>query len=769
MVGQTIKDAYIIQERIGIGGMGRVYRAIQINLGRSVALKLLRPSFESDTTVIQRFHREARACSRLHHPNVIQVLDFGQTEDGALFIVMEYVPGRSLFGMLREEAPLAEPRAIHLAAQVLSALAEAHAEGIVHRDLKPENVMVESRRDEPEFVKVLDFGIAKLHDPGAPDPEGGQLTRTGIICGTPNYMSPEQAALLPLDARSDLYSVGIILYEMLTGHLPFRAATPPAMVQAHVMEPPPLMSERCPPGHGVSPALEAVVMKALEKNPASRFQNAEEMRRELLACPLAFFPTAEGAPALLHASAPLNVERPRPTPTGPGPAVSRAGLAARTPHGAGASSPPPTATPARPARPAPLTEALVSEASPRSPAPVAPAPVALASVSPAPEPAAAAVTTPCAPIPSADLPPVPPAPAPIPAPPAATARARSRLRLPLALAAGIAVLAAGALLLTRPRGVPSPAQPHAGSDEKATPRAAPEAPAATEPSPAADPRPDTEPGPAEPTVVAEPATGVKASDGTMRQEPAELDVASRAEKYSQPARPTRRNPTASAPASPLATSRPGSPSQRSPGRSAPPAQGGAAAAKPERAPATQTQRAAPAGLEPSSADRVAQARPEPDPAPQGSAGPSAGSGPATASPPQASLQRAAFVTREVVSFKQVFGDPQLRERGRGLVGGAHWLLEPGGTMTFAPVTAAHGLFPMKVRATREGNHVKFEGTHTARANDGLAYVRISGLLALGAADPLLTLDMEIGRALGPDGAELDPTYRARSRLRLVPE
>jgi len=786
MVGQTIKDAYIVQERIGVGGMGRVYRAVQISLGRSVALKLLRPALESDATIVQRFHREARACSRLHHPNVIQVLDFGQTEDHALFIVMEYVPGRSLFGLLRDEAPLADPRAIHLSTQILSALAEAHRAGIVHRDLKPENVMVESRSDEPEFVKVLDFGIAKLDDPGADD---GQLTRTGVLCGTPNYMSPEQASLFPIDARSDLYSVGVILYEMLTGHLPFRATTPSAMAQAHAVEPPPPMSERCPPGHSVSPALEALVMKALEKDPGHRFQTAEEMRRELIACPLVASPGERAAPTLLQVPSPMQVAHPRVTPSSThrgapihgaaagaprvNPATPGAGPAARTPGRA--STPAPTgATSSRaPARPAPLTEELAGEVSPRSPAPGSLAPAPMAPAQPAIMPVASA--------PSA----LPSTLAPEPEPPAASmppARARSRTRLLVALASAIGVLAAGAVVLTRSRNAPAPSSAGTASGEEATPRPSPgvqaaaDAVAAPAPSPAA-PSP-TAANPAEPSLAApsavreprpaEPAAGTKAGAEPESQKPAE-PLSARPGPGPGRAGPSALPITASEPAaSQRAQARPKQqPVQRSAG------------GRPRPEPRAAPQQAASAS-ETTSAQRAAAPRPEAPGSPKhgaeaGAGGTTASPGPApapeaaAAPPPATGVQRAAFVTREVVSFQQVFGDPALQDRGRGLVGGAHWQLDPGGTLTFAPVTAAHGLFPMKVRATRDGTRVKFEGTSTARASDGLAYVRIAGLLALGAPDSLLTLDMEIGRALGPDGAELDPTYRARTRLRLAPE
>ncbi|HZY05468.1 MAG TPA: serine/threonine-protein kinase, partial [Anaeromyxobacteraceae bacterium] len=315
LIGQTIKGTYLVQQRIGSGGMGQVYKAVQINLDRPVALKLLRPSFLSDQTIVQRFHREARAASRLHHPNVISVTDFGQTEDGTLFMAMEYLPGRNLLKLMAEEFPLGERRVVQLAGQILSALAEAHGAGIVHRDLKPENVMVESRRDEPDFVKVLDFGIAKIQEP---DDRGGRLTQTGLIFGTPDYMSPEQATLVPLDARSDLYSVGVMLYEMLAGRHPFQAATPPAMAQAHAVQPPPPMSERCPPGHRVSPALEALVMRALAKNPEDRFETAEQMRRELLDCPLD--PGLDVVPAGTTAIPPPRTPLPAPAlPSGAAP------------------------------------------------------------------------------------------------------------------------------------------------------------------------------------------------------------------------------------------------------------------------------------------------------------------------------------------------------------------------------------------------------------------------------------------------------------------
>jgi serine/threonine protein kinase len=174
LIGQTFKGMYFIQQRIGGGGMGDVYKALHVNLDVPVALKILKRALLADPTIVQRFHREARAASRLRHPNVIHVTDFGQTEDGVLYMAMEYVAGKSLARVISEEYPLSEQRVVRIGEQILAALAEAHAGQILHRDLKPENVMLESRRSEPDAVRVLDFGIAKRRATGArPSPRPG--------------------------------------------------------------------------------------------------------------------------------------------------------------------------------------------------------------------------------------------------------------------------------------------------------------------------------------------------------------------------------------------------------------------------------------------------------------------------------------------------------------------------------------------------------------------------------------------------------------------
>jgi serine/threonine protein kinase len=279
-IGRIVNGKFRVEALVGHGGMGRVYRARHLSLDRSVVLKLLHPSYSSDPQIVQRFQREARAASKLNHPNSIAVLDFGEAEDGTLFMAMEHLGGRDLARLVAEESPLGEARIVRIVAQVLSALAEAHAQGVIHRDVKPENVMVESRRDAPDFVKVLDFGIAKITALGAGEPK---LTEVGLVCGTPEYMSPEQAHGAELDARSDLYSVGVILYQLATGELPFSSETPVGFLTKHLSEAP-LPPRQRRPDLGISPALDALVAKALEKDPAWRFQTADEMRAALLAC-----------------------------------------------------------------------------------------------------------------------------------------------------------------------------------------------------------------------------------------------------------------------------------------------------------------------------------------------------------------------------------------------------------------------------------------------------------------------------------------------------
>jgi serine/threonine protein kinase len=315
-IGETVAGRFKVEELIGQGGMGKVYRARHLGLDRMVCLKMLKPSVLEDPTVVGRFEREAMAASRLNHPNSIQVLDFGRNEaDGALYLAMEYVQGKDLKAVLRDEWPLPEERLCHILAQVLAALGEAHAHNVIHRDLKPENIMVEQRRNQPDFVKVLDFGIARILDSDLP-----RLTRADVVCGTPQYMAPEQATGAQLDARCDLYSVGIILYQMVTGQVPFDGPSSIEVLtrQVHEAPVPPRKLRR---KADISPALESVILRVLSKDPARRPQSAEELRQQLLAVANRSAEVPPPSPAVPAAA-------PRPPTRGRGRTALLAGAAA---------------------------------------------------------------------------------------------------------------------------------------------------------------------------------------------------------------------------------------------------------------------------------------------------------------------------------------------------------------------------------------------------------------------------------------------------------
>ncbi len=293
LLHRTIAGKYLVESFLGGGAMGAVYRARQVALDRVVAIKVMRGELATDRSFVARFHREALAASRLGHPNSINVSDFGEEPDGLLYLVMEYVAGRTLEYAIGMEAPFSQQDAVDILSQVLSALAVAHDAGIVHRDLKPENILLLEGMDDEgnptRTVKVCDFGIASMMDslaaevPSTLQPQNvdvrPNLTSVGAILGTPAYMSPEQAQGHKPDARSDLYSLGAVLYEMLTRRTPFEATTQEEMVMKQVTATP--VDPRTHfPAH---PALASVCMRALAKSPDARFPSARAMRAELRA------------------------------------------------------------------------------------------------------------------------------------------------------------------------------------------------------------------------------------------------------------------------------------------------------------------------------------------------------------------------------------------------------------------------------------------------------------------------------------------------------
>src|SRR2546423_2018529 len=269
LLGQVLADKYRIDERLSEGGMGTVYRGTHVLMDKTVAIKVLRPSLAADEKIVARFSREARAASRISHPHALSVTDFGESENSVVFLVMEYLSGKTLKEIVREEGPMALPRAVEILRQVGGALDAAHAEGVVHRDLKSDNIMLLSSSGT-DYAKVLDFGIAKVkerdgeYDPGLTSPE--------MVIGTPQYMSPEQCSQSPdIDARSDIYSLGVILYEMLVGHVPFTGESPTSIMLKHLQQPPPsVLAER----NDVPEAVARVVARALEKRPEDRYQTA---------------------------------------------------------------------------------------------------------------------------------------------------------------------------------------------------------------------------------------------------------------------------------------------------------------------------------------------------------------------------------------------------------------------------------------------------------------------------------------------------------------
>ncbi len=298
--GTTFQGRYRIEEMLGSGGMGAVYRATQLSVDRPVALKVIHSKLADNMSDVARFQQEARAIAALHHPNIVSLIDFGQADTGELFLVMEHLQGMSLGRLIRKEAPLSAERVIHITRQIFEALHQAHSNEIVHRDMKPENIFVSEMGRKGDFVKVLDFGIAKVNkNDGA---VLTSITQTGTIVGSPRYMAPEQARGREVTGQTDLYAVGAMMYEMVTGKPVFDAASATDCVIMHVTQAPPRPVVN---GEYVSGPLVGLILSLLEKDPESRPPGAEVCLQQLEAM-------GENA---LFTSGPANPDDHVPTPS----------------------------------------------------------------------------------------------------------------------------------------------------------------------------------------------------------------------------------------------------------------------------------------------------------------------------------------------------------------------------------------------------------------------------------------------------------------------
>jgi serine/threonine-protein kinase len=366
IVGLTLGGKYRVVRLLGEGGMGAVYEGEQ-QLGttkRRVAIKTLHPHLSRDPKVKARFEREVGTIAELEHPNTIQVHDFGSTPDGILYIVMEFLQGRSLADLLEKEGALSPERALHVVEQVCGSLEEAHGRGIVHRDLKPDNVVLVERAGKKDFVKVLDFGIAKRSN--EEDRNEQKLTQQGMVLGTPPYMSPEQFTGQPIDARSDIYSLGVVAYEMLSGRLPFRANTAWEWATQHMTQQP-IPLESMTEGMRAPEGMRSAIRRALAKAPNERFQTVREFGSAFasaIAEPTTVAVPAQGASgrARTELGAPLDVAAAfgsglgggaPAVPGGPAPqgyAPPAYGAQGYTPVGGNVAYPTPAAIPQAPSR-----------------------------------------------------------------------------------------------------------------------------------------------------------------------------------------------------------------------------------------------------------------------------------------------------------------------------------------------------------------------------------------------------------------------------------
>jgi len=401
LVGSTVGERYFVKRMIGEGGMGKVYEAEHVEIGKRVALKVLHPVYTRTPEVVERFRREARAASRIGHANVVDVTDSGTTPDGSFYFVMEYLEGEELGFVLHREGPLPVSRVLSIGAQMCRALQAAHDAGVVHRDLKPENVLLINRDGQSDFVKILDFGIAKSADTEDLDADERRLTHPGMAIGTPEYMAPEQAAGRQADARSDIYAAGAILYEVLTGHSPYAGKNFMEILHKKANEtPPPITQFR----DDVPAAMAAVIERAMARDPLARPGSMLEFERELLAIAETSNPPAKASlrTAPMEASGPYDGEAinafgerviERVQRLGPRKAAAVAvglvavvvalaiGLATREPPAPPVAAPPPTSPPSPP------KATVEATPEPRRAPPPSRAPRPVAAPSPAPSPA----------------------------------------------------------------------------------------------------------------------------------------------------------------------------------------------------------------------------------------------------------------------------------------------------------------------------------------------------------------------------------------------
>ncbi len=337
LIGTTIANGkYRIQKVLGEGGMGKVYQGVQKlgDLDRLVAIKTLQPELAMDEGLVKRFLREAGTVGMLEHPNTIKFFESGKLDDGKLFVAMEFVPGDSLAHLIAS-GPLAPQRVEHILAQVCGSLGEAHENGIIHRDLKPENIKVMQKGTKGDFVKVLDFGIAK-RDEAAEDIQQAKLTRQGMVLGTPPYMSPEQFTGQKLKGTSDIYSLAIVVYEMLTGQLPFTASTPWEWATKHLTAPPQPF-EHHPAGAQLLPRHKQAVMRALAKKPEDRPQTTHQFLQEFTGNAAAGSDWSQGASSAPNAFGGQSAPGAFAPSSGPNPYAP--GASAPNPYAPGASAP----------------------------------------------------------------------------------------------------------------------------------------------------------------------------------------------------------------------------------------------------------------------------------------------------------------------------------------------------------------------------------------------------------------------------------------------